>query len=621
MTAVVVAGTAYLVLDLSPSDALLVGAVVSSTDAAAVFAATRGIHLRERISALLELESGLNDPVAAVLVIFLVEMRTSDAGVTDAIVLFGKQAVIGAVVGLAAGAAAVFLLRRLPLPSAGLAPVLTTGIALAGYTGSAALGGSGLLSAYLAGLVVGNAHVPHGPVIRGFLQGAAWVAQIGLFVLLGLLVTPSRLFDAGFGPLIVAVALVVVARPLATAVCLAPLRMRAREIGFVAAAGLRGGVPIVFATFPIAAGLAGSERLFDVVFFVVVASVALQGLMLRPLARWLDVTEAPPPYRETSLHADALRAAGAELVEVDADHARHRRPDARARPGAAVGGGDRGDPARGAGGPAARDDAGRARRRALPAARTRPGIGRPRADRRPPRGGPGRVDGVHAPPVRAGAAGRDAGAGGIPRVPGAGLPLPGALRARPRAGRAEGRHAGRHARGGARHLGDPRSGDGPPRALLRGLGQLGRGARGDAEHPANVAYTRFVLDAGMAGDALDLAVALAPCTVGYGDIGRALAAAPATVRGAANPYEDWIATYSGAAYLAASTRRSRSSTGCSNDAAGRRGWLAGRAVPAGDGARAGVLADRAGSAGLVVDELVAEVAARRALHQRLRALS
>jgi cell volume regulation protein A len=318
VTAVVVAGAAYLVLDLTPSDALLVGAVVSSTDAAAVFAATRGIHLRERISALLELESGLNDPVAAVLVIFLVEMRTSDAGVTDAIVLFGKQAVIGVVVGLAAGAAAVFLLRRLPLPSAGLAPVLTTGIALAGYTGSAALGGSGLLSAYLAGLVVGNAHVPHGPVIRGFLQGAAWVAQIGLFVLLGLLVTPSRLFDAGIRPLIVAVALVVVARPLATAVCLAPLRIRAREIGFVAAAGLRGGVPIVFATFPIAAGLAGSERLFDVVFFVVVASVALQGLMLRPLARWLDVTEAPPPYRETSLHADALRAAGAELVEVDA---------------------------------------------------------------------------------------------------------------------------------------------------------------------------------------------------------------------------------------------------------------------------------------------------------------
>ncbi|MDX6378417.1 MAG: potassium/hydrogen antiporter [Gaiellaceae bacterium] len=318
VTAAVVAGTAYLVLDLTASDALLLGAVVSSTDAAAVFAATRGIHLRERISALLELESGLNDPVAALLVIFLVEVRIGDAGVTDAVVLLGKQALIGAAGGLLAGAAAVLLLRRLPLPSAGLAPVLTTGVALAGYTGSAALGGSGLLAAYLAGLVVGNAHVPHGPVIRGFLQGTAWVAQIGLFVLLGLLVTPSRLFDAGIRPVVVAVVLVLIARPLAAFLCLAPLRMPRREIAFVAAAGLRGGVPIVFATFPIAAGLVGSVRLFDVVFFVVVASVALQGLMLRPLARWLRVTAPPPPYRETSLHADALRAAGAELVEVDA---------------------------------------------------------------------------------------------------------------------------------------------------------------------------------------------------------------------------------------------------------------------------------------------------------------
>jgi cell volume regulation protein A len=210
------------------------------------------------------------------------------------------------------------LLRRLPLPSAGLAPVLTTGIALAGYTASAALGGSGLLAAYLAGLVVGSAHVPHGPVIRGFLQGTAWVAQIGLFVLLGLLVTPSRLFETGIRPVVVAVVLVLVARPLATALCLGPLRMPRREIAFVAAAGLRGGVPIVFATFPIAAGLVGSVRLFDVVFFVVVASVALQGLLLRPLARWLQVTTPPPPYRVTSLDADALRATGAELVEVDA---------------------------------------------------------------------------------------------------------------------------------------------------------------------------------------------------------------------------------------------------------------------------------------------------------------
>ena len=301
--------------------------------------------------------------------IFLVEMRVGDAGVTDAVVLLVKQAAIGAGGGLLAGGAAVMLLRRLPLPSAGLAPVLTTGVALAGYTGAAALGGSGLLAAYLAGIVVGSAHVPHGPVIRGFLQGTAWVAQIGLFVLLGLLVTPSRLFDGGIRPVIIAVVLVLVARPLAAAVSLVPFRIPRREIAFVAAAGLRGGVPIVFATFPIAAGLVGSVRLFDVVFFVVVASVALQGLMLRPLARWLDVTTPPPPYRETSLHADALRAAGAELVEVDAVTLGIDGPTPVRDLALPSGGGHRRDPAGRSGGATARLDAGRAGRRAVPAAR------------------------------------------------------------------------------------------------------------------------------------------------------------------------------------------------------------------------------------------------------------
>lgn len=318
ITAAVVAGASYVTLDISAADALLVGAVVSSTDAAAVFAATRGFNLRERISSLLELESGLNDPVAALLVIFLVEQRSTDAGFVDAIVLFAKQGLLGAAIGVLAGKAAVALLRRLPLPSAGLAPVLATGVALAGYTASAALGGSGLLAAYLSGVIVGSAHVPHGPVIRGFLQGTAWVAQIGLFVLLGLLVTPSRLFENGISPILIALALVLIARPLASALCLLPLRIPLRETGFVAAAGLRGGVPIVFATFPIAAGLTGSVKLFDVVFFVVVASVAFQGLMLRPLARWLHVISPPPPFRETSLDADALRAAGAELIEMPA---------------------------------------------------------------------------------------------------------------------------------------------------------------------------------------------------------------------------------------------------------------------------------------------------------------
>ena len=208
---------------------------------------------------MLEAESGLNDPFAALLVIGLVEWSTSDFGTGDGLLLLVRQAGIGAIGGLLVGTAGVWLLRRLPLPSAGLAPVITVAIALAGAVGVSLLDGSGLLAAYLIGLVIGDARIPHAAVVRGFLQGAAWLAQLGLFVLLGLLVTPSRVLDEGFGPILVAIALVLVARPLAVLVCTTPFGMSLREQGFLAWAGLRGGVPIVLATFPVAAGVPGSS--------------------------------------------------------------------------------------------------------------------------------------------------------------------------------------------------------------------------------------------------------------------------------------------------------------------------------------------------------------------------
>ena len=262
--------------------ALLVGATVSSTDAAAVFAAIRGLNVRRRLSAMLEAESGLNDPFAALLVIGLVDWKTTSGyNAGDALVLLVRQVSLGAAGGIAIGFATVWMLRRLPLPSAGIAPVVTLSAVLAGYVGVSVLGGSGLLAAYLAGLVIGDARIPHSAVIRGFLQGGAWLAQLGLFVLLGLLVTPHELVHQGLAPLVVALALVLVARPLAVLVCTAPFGVPLRDQGFLAWAGLRGGVPIVFATFPIAAGLSGSERLFDVVFYVVFVSVVLQGVTVR----------------------------------------------------------------------------------------------------------------------------------------------------------------------------------------------------------------------------------------------------------------------------------------------------------------------------------------------------
>jgi potassium/hydrogen antiporter len=296
VTAGVVSVFAHVAIGLGWTTALLLGAAVSSTDAAAVFSALRGSGVRHHLAGILEAESGLNDPFAAMLVIGLVGWSTTrDYSFGDGLLLLARQAGIGALGGLAVGAAGVWLLRRLPLDSAGLAPVITVSVALAGAVGISALEGSGLLAAYLIGLVIGEARIPHATVVRGFLQGAAWLAQLGLFVLLGLLVTPSRVLHGGAAPILVAVALVLVARPLAVALCTTPFRLPLREQGFLAWAGLRGGVPIVLATFPVAAGVEGANRVFDAVFFVVVLSVAAQGLTMRWAARRLGLTEPASP--------------------------------------------------------------------------------------------------------------------------------------------------------------------------------------------------------------------------------------------------------------------------------------------------------------------------------------
>jgi potassium/hydrogen antiporter len=317
VTGLVVGGVTRIAVGFGWATSLLLGAAVSSTDAAAVFSAVRGANLRRRLGSILEAESGFNDPFAAVLVIGLVDWQMQAGfGAVDAAVLVARQAVIGAVGGVVVGQAAAWLLRRLPLPSAGLAPVVALGVALAGYVGVSLAGGSGLLTMYLAGLVMGDARIPHAGVVRGFLQGTAWLAQLGLFVLLGLLVTPSRLFDEGFAPLVVAVALVVLARPLAVAVCMRPFALGLREQGFLAWAGLRGGVPIVFATLPIAAGVPGSSRIFNVVFYVVVVSVAVQGISVRWAARRLHVLETHRVPRMADLDAATLQSLGADLIEV-----------------------------------------------------------------------------------------------------------------------------------------------------------------------------------------------------------------------------------------------------------------------------------------------------------------
>jgi cell volume regulation protein A len=314
VTAGVVALAAHFVVDLGWTPALLLGAAVSSTDAAAVFASLRGTDVRRRLSSILEAESGLNDPFAALLVIGLVEWSTTSGfGTVDGLVLLAEQAGIGVAGGLGVGFAGVWLLRRLPLPTAGLTPVITVAVALSGAVGVSALNGSGLLAAYLIGLIIGDARIPHAAVVRGFLQGSAWL------VLLGLLVTPSRMLDEGPIPIVVAVTLVLVARPLAVLLCATPFGLSLREQGFLAWAGLRGGVPIVLATFPIAAGVPGALRVFDAVFFVVVLSVAAQGLTMRWAARTLDLVDQRPVPRLAEIDSATLSTLHSELVELRAE--------------------------------------------------------------------------------------------------------------------------------------------------------------------------------------------------------------------------------------------------------------------------------------------------------------
>lgn len=270
---------------------LLVGAIVGSTDAAAVFSLMRtaGLRLSERMTTTLEIESGLNDPMAVFLTLMLIAwiVTPGEAGAAGLATLLVQQAGLGLLVGLGGGWALAELLRRLPLArdQEAVAALLLLSSGVAVFAGAAAIGGSGFLAVYLYGLVLRQRAPTLVVNALAAMDGYAWLAQAAMFLLLGLLVTPSQLLG-NLGPaLAVAAVLMLVARPLAVWLCLAPLRFRAGEMAFVAWVGLRGAVPIVLAVFPMAAGVAGARLLFDVAFVVVLASLLLQGTTMRWAAR------------------------------------------------------------------------------------------------------------------------------------------------------------------------------------------------------------------------------------------------------------------------------------------------------------------------------------------------
>ncbi len=318
VTAAITGAAATWIFEVPWIEGLLLGAIVGSTDAAAVFALLRskGLHLDRRLAATLEVESGANDPMAVFLTVCLAEIvagrRQPGIGIAGFLVL---QGVVGTIAGVAVGFASSRLTNRIRLGAAGLYPVLTGVTALLAYGAAASLGGSGFLAVYLAGIVYGNRRT----VLRNgtllFHDGLAWLSQIAMFVVLGLLSFPSRIVAAAGPGILVALVLVLLARPAAVALCLAPFRYGWREIVFVSWVGLRGAVPIVLATFPLLLGHADGHRLFDVVFFVVMASVLAQGWSVPVAARWLGLERKAPPGSPVTLEISTLEDVASDIVD------------------------------------------------------------------------------------------------------------------------------------------------------------------------------------------------------------------------------------------------------------------------------------------------------------------
>lgn len=303
LTAIVVAVFALLVFHVSFAEGLLLGAIISATDAAAVFSVlgARNLQLKGQLLPLLELESGTNDPMAVFLTIGLTALLANPhESVFSLLLLFVQQMGVGIIMGLLIGWVATWLISRLNLDVEGLYRVFTIALVLFSYGLTALLGGSGFLAVYLTGMLLGNSAVQRVDRLSRFHDSLAWLMQIAMFLILGLLVFPSRLPAVFVDGLLVTAVAVFLARPASVLIALLPFKMPLQEKLFVGWVGLRGAVPIVLATFPLLAGLSKASYLFDLVFFVVLASVLLQGTTVPFVARWLRVTAPVPTSQEAA---------------------------------------------------------------------------------------------------------------------------------------------------------------------------------------------------------------------------------------------------------------------------------------------------------------------------------
>ena len=324
LTALIGGFAAAWLFDLSTLEGMLLGAILAATDGAAIFAVLRESTLRRKLARTLEGEAGLNDPVAVLLVIGFIDwIEDPQYGVADLALSLTSELVIGAAVGISIGWLAIKGLRRTRLASAGLYPVASIAIAALAFGLADVAHGSGFLAVYLTGLMLGSVQIPAKRTITTFHVGLAWLAQVAMFLTLGLLVFPSDLADVAVEGTALGLVIAIVARPVATFVATAPWSYSSRERVVLGWAGLRGALPVVFATFPVIDEIPDSLEFFNIVFFAVVVSTLLQGATFEPLARRLGVTDTEAALPLPLADAGAMRRLGAEVIEypVGSEHA------------------------------------------------------------------------------------------------------------------------------------------------------------------------------------------------------------------------------------------------------------------------------------------------------------
>ncbi|MBT2683673.1 potassium/proton antiporter [Bacillus sp. ISL-37] len=320
ITSGIIAAAAKMILGLDWLESILFGAIVGSTDAAAVFAVLKDHNISPKLGSTLEAESGSNDPMAVFLTVAMIELITiPDTRILTLVGDFFLQMGLGLVLGIIFGKIAVKALNSINLDSSGLYPVFATAFALLTYGITAFLNGSGLLAVYIAAILIGNAEIAYRHSIFRFSEGFAWMMQILMFVILGLLVFPSELFTPAIliQGLLVSLILILVARPVAVFISTFNMQYSQKERVFLSWAGLKGAVPIILATFPLLAGIEGSHQIFNVVFFVVLTSALIQGATIPMLANKLGLNGPKKTVPMQSLELISLGKADAEMIEYE----------------------------------------------------------------------------------------------------------------------------------------------------------------------------------------------------------------------------------------------------------------------------------------------------------------